>query len=33
MRPISGIKSDKIRPESNISLGTIVDINLDILKI
>ena len=33
MRPLSDNISDKIRPYSKIRLDTIVDINLDILKI
>ena len=33
MRPFSGNISDKIRPYSKIRHDTIVDINLDILKI
>ena len=33
MRPLSGNISDKIMTQSNIHLITIVDINLDILKI
>ena len=33
MRPFSGNISDKIRPYSKIPLDTIVDINLDTLKI
>ena len=33
MRPLSDSISDKIRPHSKIRLDTIMDINMDILKI